>query len=69
MSEPTYPPDWHSIADRKAAELIEQTNVVTLTSGDYEKVVQLVGTAYLIGRRDEVKAALNEYRGDEVAHT
>lgn len=65
VSEPTYPPDWHSIADRKASELIGSVDVVTVTNGDYEKLVQLVGTAYLLGRRDEVRAALNEYRGDE----
>lgn len=64
MSEPTCPPDWHSIADRQAAELIEQTNLVTVTNGDYELLVKLVGTAYLLGRRDEVTAALSIMRGD-----
>ena len=63
MSEPTYP-DWNAIADRKAAELIERYDVVTITPSDYEKLVGMVGSAYLQGRRDEVKAALDIRRGD-----
>lgn len=53
-----------AVADRKAAELIERYGVVTITQGDYEKLVRLVGTAYLQGARDELAAARDRLRGD-----
>lgn len=65
MSEPTYrveriASEYERIAERRAAELIEQLGVPVV----YDEALNLVALAYLEGGRDQLKWARDQLRGD-----